>query len=536
MSRSTRAAGRRAAPRAVRSRARTHRARTASKAIGLTLLSALVPGSGLMMGGRKKLGAFVLTLSIGLLVIAAYVGLTQRDSVLALAVSPRQLLIATGAVVLLGIGWIWTVVASHKLLRPVSMTYTGRLAGSMVVGLLCFAIAVPTTVAAQTVMAQRDLVGSVFQSEGNSKSATRPKVDNAKDPWANTPRLNLLLLGADDGVGRTGVRTDTVIVASIDTKTGDTALISLSRNWMRMPFPKDSPLHEAYPDGFWDPKQGNVEQPEYYLDAMYENVPKAHPGILGQTDNEGADVVKLAVGAALGLKIDYYMQVNLAGFRQMIDALGGITVNVNYRVPIGGDYGAGPGSNSEKKPSGYIEPGPNQKLDGYHALWFARGRYGLSDPSRQERQRCTIHALVNSANPQTLVTSYQQIANAGKELLRTDIPLDILPAFTQLGLKVKGAKVSNIDLDKSKNFPSGKNPNYEAMREIVQKALAPKPGKAPSKKPTDPSTNSPTKSPTSSTTTKRPNTSTSPKSTPTPGEEQNLADACAYNPKQTGNN
>ncbi len=157
------------------------------------------------MGGRKKLGSFILTISVGLLLIAAYVGLTHRDSVLALLVSPRQLLIATGAVVLLGVGWIWTVVASHKLLRPVSMTYTGRLAGSMFVGLLCFAIAVPTTVAAQTVMAQRDLIGSVFQSEGNSKSATRPKVSNAKDPWANTPRLNLLLLGADDGAGRTGI-------------------------------------------------------------------------------------------------------------------------------------------------------------------------------------------------------------------------------------------------------------------------------------------------------------------------------------------
>ncbi|MET9313020.1 LCP family protein [Kribbella sp. NPDC003505] len=527
MSRSTRAAGRRAAPRANRSRARSHRARTASKAIGLTLLSALVPGSGLLMGGRKKLGAFVLTISIGLLLIAAYVGLTHRDSVLALAVSPRQLLIATAAVVLLGAGWIWTVVASHKLLRPVSMTYTGRLAGSMFVGLLCFAIAVPTTVAAQTVMAQRDLVGSVFQSEKNSKSATRPKV-NKSDPWAKIPRLNLLLLGADDGVGRTGVRTDTVIVASIDTKTGDTALISLSRNWMRMPFPEDSPLHKAYPDGFWDPNLGNVEQPEYYLDAMYENVPKAHPGILGQTDNEGADVVKLAASAALGLDIDYYMQVNLAGFRQIIDALGGITVNVNYRVPIGGDYGAGPGSNSEKKPSGYIEPGPNQKLDGYHALWFARGRYGLSDPSRQERQRCTIHALVNSANPQTLVTSYQQIAKAGKELLRTDIPQDILGAFIQLALKVKNAKVTNIDLDKTKNFPTGKNPDYEAMREIIQKAIAPKTNpvaSTPSAKPT--------KKPTSSTTTKRP--TTPPKPTATPGEAQNLNDACAYNPSQTGN-
>ncbi len=103
--------------------------------------------------------------------------------------------------VVLGGLWIWVVVASHKLLRPVSMTYTGRLAGSMFVGLLCFGIAVPTTVAAQTVMAQRDLVGSVFQSEGDSKSATRPKVDK-KDPWAKTPRLNLLLLGADDGADR----------------------------------------------------------------------------------------------------------------------------------------------------------------------------------------------------------------------------------------------------------------------------------------------------------------------------------------------
>ncbi len=477
------------------------------------------------MGGRKKLGAFVLTISIGLLLIAAYVGLTRRDSILAFAVSPRQLLIATAAVVVLGVCWIWIVVSSHKLLRPVSMSYTGRLVGSMFVGLLCFAIAVPTTVAAQTVMAQRDLVGSVFQSEGNSKSATRPKVNNEKDPWANTPRLNLLLLGADDGVGRTGVRTDTVIVASIDTKTGDTALISLSRNWMRMEFPEDSPLHKVYPDGYWDPNLGNVEQPEYYLDSMYENVPKAHPGILGQTDNEGADVVKLAASATLGLDIDYYMQVNLAGFRQIIDAVGGITVNVNYRVPIGGDYGDGPGSNTAKKPSGYIEPGPNQKLDGYHALWFARGRYGLSDPSRQERQRCTIHALVNGVNPATLVTKYNQIAAAGKQVLRTDIPQEILGAFIQLGLKVKSAKVTNVDLDKNKNFPTGKNPNYTAMRQLIQQAIAPKP--------------KPAASTPSTTTTKKPSSGSTKKATPkpavTPGTAENLNDACAYNPSQAGN-
>ncbi|TWD81711.1 LytR family transcriptional attenuator [Kribbella amoyensis] len=524
MSRSRRAAGRRATPAAGRRvRRRGHRARTATRAIGLTLVSALVPGSGLVIGGRRKLGAVVLTISLGLLAAGAYFGLTQRDAIVALAVSPTRLLVVTTALVLLAAGWIWVVVASHKLLRPVSLSMTGRLAGSMVVGLLCFGIVVPTTVAAQTVMAQRDLVGSVFASEGNSKSATRPKVDK-KDPWAGTPRLNLLLLGADDGDGRTGTRTDTVIVASIDTRTGDTALISLSRNWMRMPFPADSPLHTEYPDGYWDPKLGNVEQPEYYLDSMYDNVPKAHPGILGQTDNPGADVVKLAAGAALGLDIDYYLQVNLQGFESIIDALGGITVNINYKVPVGGDYGVGPGTNGHKLPSRYLQPGPDQKLNGPDALWFARGRYGLSDPSRQERQRCTIHALVNSVNPATLVTKYQQIAAAGKQLLRTDIPQEILPAFVELGLKVKGAKVSNVDLDKDKNFPNGRKPDYPAMRKLVRTAITPKSTTPPITPPTSPATPGTTKTP------RLPQTSKPPKTSETPGTPQNLDDACAYQP------
>ena len=87
----------------------------------------------------------------------------------------------------LGFLWIWVVVSSHKLLRPISLTAVGRLAGSAFVGLLCFGIAVPTTVAAQTVMAQRDLVGSVFQSEGNSKSATRPKVETRRTRGRTPP-------------------------------------------------------------------------------------------------------------------------------------------------------------------------------------------------------------------------------------------------------------------------------------------------------------------------------------------------------------
>jgi len=481
------------------------------------VISALIPGSGFVMGGRAKLGAFVMTLAGGLVALLVLIGLTRREQVLALAVDPSQLLIVTTVIVALGLAWITVIISSHKLLRPATSTNAGRALGSAFVGILCFAIAAPMAVAAQSVMAQRDLVGSVFAAEGKSKSATRPKV-NKKDPWANTPRLNILLLGADDGAGREGIRTDTVMVASIDTKTGDTALISLSRNFMRMPFPEDSPLHDLYPDGFYDPELGeDTEQPEYYLDAMYRNIPAKHPGILGESDNEGADILKVSVGEALGLDIDYYMQVNLEGFESIIDALGGIKVNINYKVPVGGDYGKTGSPDDDVAPRYYLTPGANKKLKGKEALWFARGRYGLTDVSRQERQRCTIKAIVDSAQPGTLVTKYQQIASASKKLLRTDIPQEILPAFIDLGLKVKNAKVRNVDLDKKKNFPNGRNPDYEAMAQIINKATKTK-TKPVAASPTSPAqTTAPTKRPTS-------------KTPATPGQTEDLADACAYHP------
>ena len=453
-------------------------------------------------------------ITVTLLSAAAYVGLARRDDVIKWALDPNLLLWIIAGLAVVALLWVTIVVTSYKMLRPLRSGLGARLGGAFVIGLVCCTIASGTALGAQNLLAQRDLVTHVFAG-GNSKSATRPTIANKKDPWAQLPRLNLLLLGADDGAGRQGTRTDTVMVASIDTRTGDTKLISLTRNFMRMPFPEDSPLHKFYPTGFWDPKLGDVEQDAFYLDAMYRNIPKLHDGILGPSDNQGADVLKVSVGEAMGLKIDYYMQVNLQGFEQIIDALGGITVNINYKVPIGGDY-RGPGSADDTLPSRYLQPGPDQHLNGHDGLWFARGRYGLSDPSRQERQRCTIHAIVNSANPSALVTKYKQIASASKKLLRTDIPQEILPAFIELGLKVKNANVSNVDLDKDKNFPSGKDPNYEAMREIVKNALETK---------TKPVASTP-----SSSTTKKPtSTKTTPAKTPAGGTED-LNDACAYHP------
>jgi polyisoprenyl-teichoic acid--peptidoglycan teichoic acid transferase len=249
-------------------------------------------------------------------------------------------------------------------------------------------------------------------------------------------------------------------VASIDTETGATTTFSLPRNLEELPFPEDSPLHDVYPDGF----DAGAES-ESLLNAVYRNGPAAHPDILGPTDNPGADFLKLGVGAALGLTIDYYVLVNLDGFSQLIDALGGITVNVNYYVPIGGEPSLG------YLPDDYIAPGPNQHMDGERALAYARGRFGLTDYMRMDRQRCMINAIVSAADPMTLLSRYQEIAATTQNIVSTDIPQGVVGDFADLALKVKEAGIRSVVFDDSVIKPA--YPDYDLIQSMVEDALHP---------------------------------------------------------------
>jgi LCP family protein required for cell wall assembly len=227
-------------------------------------------------------------------------------------------------------------------------------------------------------------------------------------------------------------------------------------------FPADSPLHGVFPHGF----TALGEESNGMLNAVYGQVPARYPGILGDSDNEGADALKQAVAGSLGLDVDYYVLVNLLGFRQVVDAMGGVTVNVNEPVAINGDTDRG------IPPTGYIQPGPDQHLDGFHALWFSRGRWGSDDYERMLRQRCMVGALIDAADPVTLVRRYLDLAQAGKEIVRTDIPRSVLPALVNLGLRVKEHRVRSVAFVSSDRFFSG-DPDYAWMQESVRRALAP---------------------------------------------------------------
>jgi polyisoprenyl-teichoic acid--peptidoglycan teichoic acid transferase len=479
--------------------------RTFRSAVALTVAGTAIPGLGLIAGRRRIIGSLILGLfAAGLLALGVYAAF-DRQGLLARAVDPTTLRRVAVALVVIGIAWVAVIIASHLCLRG-RTTRGQRVIGGILVALLSFAVAAPTAVAAHYSYVTASSVAAVFQSEKDTKSATRPTLEatetapgepNPQDPWAGKPRLNVLLLGGDAGPGRIGTRTDTVILASIDTKTGDTALFSLPRTTARMPFPSRSPLHKRYPYGFTN---GNGNDAEYFLNAMYRNLPRSVPkDVLGPTDNLGADALKLSVGEALDLQVDYYVLINLQGFSRMINALGGVRLNVNTYIPIGGNSELG------IPPKEFLKPGPNQKLSGRSALWYARGRYGSSDFDRMDRQRCVINAIIKQANPTNMLARYEDVANAGKQLVYTDMPQEVLPLMVDLSLRVKDGNVRSIVFRHGEAGFYATNPDFSRMRKRVKAALSeskdPKPG-----------------------TSKKKSSARSPQS-------EDVNDTCAYDPK-----
>ncbi|HEU0286971.1 MAG TPA: LCP family protein, partial [Nocardioidaceae bacterium] len=388
------------------------RAETLGGSLGLTTIGTFIPGAGFLATGRRLVGGIVLGIALLLLGIAAWMALTQRRDLLHLAVDSNQLRWLGAGLVVILLAWVAVIITTNLAVRPLDLTGFQRLISAGVVGVLCLIVAAPFALGARYAYVQSDLIDTIF---GDEQSATTPTVTE-DNPWGDDNRVNVMLLGGDGGVGRVGIRTDSVVVASIDTETGNTTLFSLPRNLEDVPFPKGTPLHKAYPDGF----TGDGSELEWMLNAIYRNVPEQQPGILGKTSNEGADALKLGVSGALGINVDYYVLVNLDGFKQLIDAMGGVTVNINEPLPIGGN------STTGQEPEGYLDPGPDQHLDGFHALWYSRGRYGLDDYNRMERQRCMIDAIIDQASPSNLLRRYTAIADATKQILRTDIPKELL--------------------------------------------------------------------------------------------------------------
>lgn len=270
--------------------------------------------------------------------------------------------------------------------------------------------------------------------------------------WNREQRANILVMGVDKRPGEAGPpRTDTMIVVSVDLRTGDASMLSIPRDlWVPIsPYDLNAKINTAY--------------------AIGES--RNYPG-------GGAALAKKVVSDLIGYPVHYYVLVNFDGFKKIIDLIGGIEVCVpktihDEQFPTD-DYGV---------ETLHIEAGC-QHMDGDLALKYARTRHPDSDYGRARRQQDVILAardrVLQSKMLPTLMVRAPQILKTLSGSLETDIPLDRLYTLAQVAQKMEAANVQREVIDNrygEETYSAGGAwilvPDRERLRPVFDRLFAP---------------------------------------------------------------
>ncbi|WP_114907688.1 LCP family protein [Ornithinimicrobium murale] len=447
------------------------------RAYGLTALGTLLPGAGLILTRRRLIGIPLLALAVGS-ALGVLIYLFKNGafrSALDLAARPDVLRTLAAVLVIGGLIWIGSIVLTALTARPRRMSGGQRTGLTVFTGVMCLLVIAPAAMGLRYIDAHNDAVEHIFTGAGDrADDEDTPSVGpdlQDQDPWADVPRVNVLLLGSDAGDNRDGVRTDSMIVASIDTTTGDMVLFGIPRNLQNVPIPSSSPLYKRYGDSY---DCGT----ECLMNGIWTAAVDLHeenPGWFSGDPNPGQTATRQVISTIIGQPIHYTVIIDLKGFEALVDAMGGVEINVQESVPIGGKTWTDAAGNAqliEGTESSWIEVG-QQHLDGHEALWYSRSRVTTDDFSRMRRQRCMVGALVDQVNPMTLLQRYPAIAAAAGDNITVDIDQSELPAWAELVQRVQGGTMQSLPFT-AKNTNTA-DPDYTAMRREVYLALHPQP-------------------------------------------------------------
>lgn len=234
--------------------------------------------------------------------------------------------------------------------------------------------------------------------------------------------VNVLLMGIDQRPDETGqpTRTDTMIVLRVDFDNGTAKLLSFPRDvWVALP------NLESYGIG-----EGRINT-AYYYGEVY--------GLPGGGPREAMDAVSLN----FGIPLDHYALVNFDGFVSVVDALGGIDINVPERI-----YD----ENFPTEDYGYttlvIEPGW-QHMDGMLALRYARTRHQDSDTERIKRQQLVLLAIRDQAISVNAVSRLPELYAAADGTFATDMDLPTLITYGLAGQQIDRSQIKTYAIDQT---------------------------------------------------------------------------------------
>lgn len=413
------------------------------RALGLIFMSMILPGSAQVAAGNKKVGRLALRVWLILVLLVLAFGvlfLVNKGWAIGLYASPITLWVLAVAALVIGGGWTLLMLDTLRLarlgrLRPGHRPFVGGLAL-----LLALVMGFTSWTAFGAFRSQAGAFGSFFQGGGTSEK--------------HGGRINVLLLGGDAGAGREGLRPDSMTVASVDADTGRTVLISLPRNMEGVPIPESNPLHALYPDGY------RCKDESCMLNALY-TLAWDKKSLFPNDSNPGVTTTQQVIEEITGLKINYYALVDMGAFQDLIDAVGGIYLNIPYDVPL---------SAEGYYPVRYLPAGENVYLDGATALEFARSRNKSSDYNRMIRQKCVMQAMLKQLNPTTVLTKFQEIMDAGKNVVSTSVPSSDIGMLLDLATKAKALPIASLSL--TPPLVDVVHPDFAAIKTMVSDSLA----------------------------------------------------------------
>lgn len=434
-------------------------------------LSFVFPGLGQAYNGQYRLAwalaapVFVLIAGLTLVIAVArsnlYSQLLDVPFLVGLIVLDATLL-----------GWrLVAVVQAHLAREPFARRRWTTWLTSAIVVLTVATHVVPAYDAVKTIDTLGSITGGVSRGPHDGwlggrlpGASTHPEVELGE-------RVNVLLVGIDAAPNRSTQLTDTMLVVSLDPRGGRSAMISIPRDLYGVPL-ADGRIYDAK------------------LNSLMARA-SANPG--GYPDG-GVETLKGAIGELLGVKIHYFAAINLLGFKQAVDSIGGVDVTVEraindrtYREPGGRLVGF------------YLEPG-RYHMNGTMALAYARSRKGVgdSDFTRADRQQQLLAALREKLTAQNLVLALPGLLDAVKSAVATDIPQNRMRALARAVQDADTSKLRRIVLQPPEYMTADPFsaagyiliPDLDAIRQVGRRLLRDRPAPTAS-----PPTTSPQESP-----------------------------------------
>jgi polyisoprenyl-teichoic acid--peptidoglycan teichoic acid transferase len=424
------------------------------RAVALLVMTLVLPGSAQLVAGNARVGRIALRIWAGLLLLGAgclFIAVVDRDRALRTFTNPSALQLLRLGLAALAVAWAALLIDAWRIGQPLSLHLTHRRVLLGVNGAMCLVVAGVLLFGSHTVGVMRSSVLATFA--GN-------EVVGAHDG-----RFNVLLIGGDSDGGKTrwGLRTDSMTIASIDAHTGKTVLVGLPRNMSDFTFPQGSVMAKQFPHGY--------DCDDCYLNSL-STWAGDHPDLFKDYDDPGIEATLEGIQGITGLDINYWAMVNLSGFQDLVDAVGGVTLDVREAIPVGipGD-----------KFYTHLKTG-TRKLNGWETLWYARARHDSDDYSRMARQKCVMSAMLQQVSPQTVLAHFDEIAKAGSNMVSTSIPASQVGTFVSLALKAKSQKVASVSLVPPAIVTA--HPDLHKIRSMITTAIDRSEGKkAPKKAP-----------------------------------------------------